>query len=65
MKRRGRQQKMSKNFEKVKNYYDSGKWSKVMVANAVTHPVASPWITKAEFKEITGLDYDEFVNTLF
>ena len=28
---------MSKNFEKVKNYYDSGKWSKVMVANAVTH----------------------------
>lgn len=42
----------SKNFEKVKKYYDTGKWSKTMVKNAV-----GKWITEAEYEEITGEPY--------
>lgn len=42
----------SKNFEKVKKYYDSGRWTLAMVRNAV-----GKWITEEEFKEITGEDY--------
>ena len=42
----------SKNFEKVKKYYDSGMWTLAMVRNAV-----GKWITEEEFKEITGEDY--------
>lgn len=45
---------MSKNFEKVKHWYDLGKWPKEAVKNAV----AKKWITKEEYKEITGEDYD-------
>ena len=48
----------SKNFEKVKNYYDSGLWTKARVRRAVTTPKSVPWITKAEYKEITGEDYE-------
>ncbi len=50
---------MSKNFEKVKRYYDnflagkSPQWDKAKVYNAV-----GKWITKAEYKEITGEDYE-------
>ncbi len=47
---------MSK-LSKVKGYYDSGLWTKEMVANAVTHPPASPWITATEYQEITGDTY--------
>lgn len=43
----------SKNFEKVKGYYDNGLWSKAKVKNAVV----KGWITAAEYKEITGEDY--------
>lgn len=43
----------SKNFEKVKGYYDNGLWSKTKVKNAVV----KGWITAAEYKEITGEDY--------
>ena len=43
---------MSKNFEKVKNYYDNEVWSKERVYNAV-----NKWITPEEYKEITGEDY--------
>ena len=43
----------SKNFEKVKGFYDSGFWSIGKVKNAVT----KGWITVEEFKEITGQDY--------
>lgn len=43
---------MSKNFYKVKNFYDLGLWNLSMVKNAV-----GKWITKSEFKEITGEDY--------
>lgn len=44
---------MSKNFEKVKNYYNAGLWSKARV-----HAVVGKWITTEEYKEITGEDYD-------
>jgi len=43
----------SKNFEKVKRYYDNGFWKKFMVYNIV----AKGWITAAEYKEITGEEY--------
>lgn len=42
----------SKNFYKVKGYYDNGQWNLTMVRNAV-----GKWITAEEFKEITGQDY--------
>lgn len=43
----------SKNYEKVKKYYDDGMWNKTKVHNAV-----GKWITKEEYKEITGEDYE-------
>ncbi len=43
---------MSKNFEKVKNYYENGMWNQTRVYNAV-----GKWITEEEYKEITGEDY--------
>lgn len=47
--------KHSKNFEKVKNYYDTGRWNEYRVREAVE----KGWITKEEFKEITGNEYQE------
>ena len=49
----------SKNFDKVRNYYNTivnGKrlWDENRVRNAVV----KSWITKEEFKEITGVDYE-------
>ena len=43
----------SKNFEKVKSYYDSGRWTKEMVYNAVI----KGWITEEEYAEIIGEDF--------
>lgn len=43
---------MSKNYEKVKRYYEAGLWSKARV-----HAVVGRWITQEEYKEITGEDY--------
>lgn len=43
----------SPNFQKVKDYWDKELWTEEMVRNAVK----KGWITEAEFKEITGLDY--------
>ena len=43
---------MSKNFEKVQNYYKKGLWSLEMVKNAVGR-----WITETEYKEIIGQEY--------
>lgn len=43
----------SAKFEKVKNYYDTGLWSKTKVRNAVVHN----WITASEYEEITGEPY--------
>ena len=45
---------MSKNYEKVKAYYDKGLWSIEKVRNAV-----GKWITVKEYKEIVGADYVE------
>jgi len=44
----------SPKFELVKGYYDSGKWSKKAVKNAVVRG----WITAAEYEEITGEAYE-------
>ena len=44
----------SKNFQKVKDYYDRGLWSIDRVYNAV-----GKCITEAEYYEITGLTYPE------
>jgi len=40
-------------FEKIKNYYDKGLWTKDMVRNAVVKGK----ITEAQYKLITGEDY--------
>lgn len=44
---------MSNKFTAVKKYYEAGNWNIDMVRNAVV----KKWITKAEFKEITGVVY--------
>lgn len=45
---------MSKNFELIKGYYDSGLWTKQRVYNVVGKPTG---ITAEEYKLITGEDY--------
>ena len=40
----------SKNYDKVKRYYNLGMWNEVRVRNAVK----KNWITEEEFKEITS-----------
>lgn len=45
---------MSKNFNKVKNYYDKGLWSKARV-----HEAVGKWITAEEYQLITGEPYEE------
>ena len=42
----------SKNYEKVKSYYDRCMWSEERVRAAV-----GKWITEDEYKEITGEEY--------
>lgn len=37
-------------FERIKNWYDKGLWTKAMVRNAVAKGV----ITEAQYEEITG-----------
>lgn len=46
---------MSKNFQKVKAYYDTGKWNAQMVRNAIGR-----WITKEEADEILGIIQNEY-----
>ena len=48
---------MSKHFEKVKKYYETGVWSKAKVYNVVTNPKNNAWITEEEYKLITGEEY--------
>ena len=43
----------SKNFEKVKAYYEQGLWDKARVRNAVGR-----WITAVEYEDITGEPYE-------
>lgn len=40
---------MSKNYGKVKGFYDAGLWSLRMVRNAV-----GKWVTAGEYETITG-----------
>lgn len=42
----------SKNYEKVKSYYDRGLWPIDRIYNAV-----GKWITEVEYQEITGYTY--------
>lgn len=42
----------SKMFEKIRNYYKAGKWTKEQVANAVEKGK----ITEEEYTEIVGLE---------
>ena len=39
----------SRNFDKVKSYYERGLWSVLQVSNAVNR-----WITPEEYELITG-----------
>lgn len=43
----------SKNYAKIKNFYNHGVWSETRVRQAVERK----WITTGEFKKITGADY--------
>jgi uncharacterized XkdX family phage protein len=45
----------SKNYEKIKKYYDSGLWDKERVHNVVGKKNG---ITEEEYLEITGEDYE-------
>lgn len=45
----------SKNYDKVKRWYDMNMWDEARVRNAVE----KGWITEDEFTEITGLPYNE------
>jgi hypothetical protein len=44
---------MSKNYVKVKRYYDSRLWSVAMV-----HAAVGKWITAEEYTTITGQTYE-------
>lgn len=43
---------MSRHFDKVKGFYDSGLWSVTRVRNAVI----KGWITEEEFEMIVGYE---------
>lgn len=45
---------MSKNFDKVKGFYDAGLWALYIIGNVVDR-----WITEGEFREITGKEYEK------
>lgn len=46
---------MSKWYKRIKEWYETGRWNKVMVGNAV----AKKKITAEEYKTITGEAYEE------
>ena len=46
---------MSKIYDKIKSYYDSGLWSEVRVRNMVIKGI----ITEEEYKAIIGTEYKE------
>ena len=47
---------MSKMYEKVKKYYDTGLWSEERVRNMVIKGI----ITEEEYKDIVGKKYKEY-----
>ena len=46
---------MSKMYNKIKMYYDSGLWSEVRVRNMVVKEI----ITEEEYASIVGKEYEE------
>lgn len=46
---------MSKMYEKIKSYYDTGLWSEERVRNMVDREI----ITKEEYLSIVGEEYEE------
>ena len=46
---------MSKIYEKIKKYYDTGLWSEVRVRNMVVKGI----ITEEEYASIVGKEYEE------
>ena len=46
---------MSKIYNKIKSYYDSGLWSEERVKNMVIKGI----ITEEEYKDIVGKEYEE------
>lgn len=46
---------MSKNFDKIKKYYDTGLWNKERVRNVV----GKGFITADEYEMIVGEKYEE------
>lgn len=46
---------MSKMYEKIKKYYDTGLWSEERVRNMVIKGI----ITEEEFYDIIGKEYEE------
>ena len=46
---------MSKMYDKIKLYYDSGLWSEVRVRNMVVKEI----ITEEEYASIVGKEYEE------
>ena len=46
---------MSKMYEKIKSYYDSGLWSEERVRNMVIKGI----ITEEEYASIVGEEYEE------
>ena len=46
---------MSKMYDKIKSYYDSGLWSEVRVRNMVVKEI----ITEEEYTSIVGKKYEE------
>ena len=46
---------MSKMYEKVKKYYDTGLWSEERVRNMVINGI----ITEEEYNDIVGKEYEE------
>ena len=46
---------MSKIYNKIKSYYDSGLWSEIRVRNMVIKGI----ITEEEYKAIIGKEYKE------
>lgn len=50
----------SKNYEKVKRFYHMKMWD----LNRVRNAVVKGWITKAEYAEITGGEYEAYGGTM-
>ena len=46
---------MSKMYEKIKEYYNTGLWSEERVRNMVIKNI----ITEEEYKDIVGKEYEE------